>query len=244
MARPEPSIPRSSVSGRSRLAHGGPWTARATITGVGLRTQIVDDDSVPGHGVRLGRGVRLGLGLGAVALGVFAEWQGGQWPSPSALVDLAAGWALLGSGLIAWSRRPGSRVGPLIVISGFAWFLGTLAGSDIGVLAIVGALALTIHRAPLVQTIVGYPTGRVLGRMSVALVIAAYAYAVVVPLTRDDVATILIATTLVVSTIWTYYRSTGPHRQARRVAVAAAAVLAMPLPDRERRATRRGRPRS
>ena len=118
---------------------------------------------------------------------------------------------------------------PLIVISGFAWFLGTLAGSDIGLLAIVGALALTIHRGPLMHAIVGYPTGRVLGRMSVAVVIAAYAYAVVVPLTRDDVATILIATTLVASTIWTYYRSTGPQRQARRIAVVAAAVLAMPL---------------
>jgi signal transduction histidine kinase len=207
----------------------GPWTARATIISVGLRTQSVDDDSVSGRGVRLGREVGLGLGLCAVVLGVFAEWLGGLWPSPSALVDLAVGWTLTGSGLIAWSRRPGSRVGPLIVISGFAWFLGTLAGSDIGLLAIVGALALTIHRAPLVHAIVGYPTGRVLGRMSVALVIAAYAYAVVVPLTRDDVATILIATTLVALTIWTYHRSTGPQRQARRIAAAAAGVLAVPL---------------
>ena len=136
---------------------------------------------------------------------------------------------LIGSGLIAWSRRPGSRVGPLVVISGFAWFLGTLAGSDIGLLAIVGALTITIHRAPLVHAIVGYPTGRVVGRLSVALVFAAYLYAVVVPLTRNDVLTILFATTLVASTIWTYYRSTGPQRQARRIAVAAAAVLAMPL---------------
>ena len=196
---------------------------------VGLRARIVGDRAVAGQQILLGRGVRLAIGVGAVVFGVLAEWVGGPWPSPSALADLAVGWVLIGSGLIAWSRRPGSRVGPLIVISGFAWFLGTLAGSGIGLLAIVGALALTIHRAPLVHAIVGYPTGRVLGRMSVALVIAAYAYAVVVPLARDDVATILIATTLVASTIWTYYRSTGPQRQARRIAVAAAAVLAMPL---------------
>ena len=196
---------------------------------VGLRTRIVRDTAVAGQRIVLGRGVRLAIGVGAVVFGVLAEWVGGPWPSPSALADLAVGWVLIGSGLIAWSRRPGSRVGPLIVISGFAWFLGTLAGSDIGLLAIVGALALTIHRAPLVHAIVGYPTGRVLGRMSVALVIAAYAYAVVVPLTFDDVSTILVATTLVASTIWTYYRSTGPQRQARRIAVAAAAVLAMPL---------------
>jgi signal transduction histidine kinase len=196
---------------------------------VGLRTRIVGDRAVAGQQILLGRGVRLAIGVGAVVFGVLPEWVGGPWPSPSALTDLAAGWVLIGSGLIAWSRRPGSRVGPLIVISGFAWFLGTLAGSDIGLLANVGALALTIHRAPLVHAIVGYPTGRVLGRMSVGLVIAAYAYAAVVPLTRDDVATIVIATTLVASTIWTYYRSTGPRRQARRIAVVAAAVLAMPL---------------
>jgi signal transduction histidine kinase len=194
-----------------------------------LRTRIADDRAVPADQIRPGRVVLLAIGVGAVVFGVLAEWVGGPWPSPSALADLAAGWALMGSGLIAWSRRPGSRVGPLIVISGFAWFLGTLAGSNIGLLAIVGALALTIHRAPLIHAIVGYPTGRVLGRMGVALVIAAYGYAVVVPLTRDDVATIIIATTLVASTIWTYNRSTGPQRQARRVAVAAAAVLAMPL---------------
>jgi signal transduction histidine kinase len=162
-------------------------------------------------------------------LGVCAEWQGGQWPNPAALVDLAAGWALLGSGLIAWSRRPGSRVGPLIVLSGFAWFLGTLAGSNIGPLAAVGGLSLTIHRAPLIHAIVGYPTGRVLRRMNVALVIAAYAYSAVAPLARDSAITICITLALLTTTMWTYQRSTGPHRQARFVAVVAAASLAMPL---------------
>lgn len=93
----------------------------------------------------------------------------------------------------------------------------------------MGGAFLMIHRAPLMHAIVGYPTGRVLGRMSVALVFAAYAYAMVVPLIAGDVATILVATTLVASTIWTYYRSSGPQRQARRMAVAAAVVLAMPL---------------
>jgi signal transduction histidine kinase len=196
---------------------------------VGLRTQIVDHDSVPGHGVRLGRGVRLALGLCAVALGVFAEWLGGLWPSPSALVDLVVGWTLTGSGLIAWSRRSGSRVGPLLVLSGFAWFLGTLAGSAIGWLAIIGGVFLTLHRAPLVHAIVGYPTGRVLGRLNVALVIAAYAYAAVVPLARDSAVTIVIAVALLSTTMWTYQRSTGPRRQARFVAVVAATALAMPL---------------
>ena len=235
-----PSVPRGGSPGARPLA---PWLrvsppgdpCRMAVDGacddhlVGLRTRIVDDGSVSGHHVRLGRVVRLALGLSAVALGVLAEWQGGPWPSPSALVDLAAGWVVIGFGLIAWSRRPGSRVGPLIVITGFAWFLGTLAGSDIGLLATVGGLSLTIHRAPLLHAIIGYPTGRALGRMNLALVIAGYAYAVVVPLARDGAVTIIISMALLTTTLWTYLRSTGPQRQARRVAVVAAGVFAMPL---------------
>ena len=196
---------------------------------VGLRSRIVGDRAVAEQHLLPTRGVRLAIGLSAVVVGVLAERFGDLWPSPSALADLAAGWVLIGSGLIAWSGRPASRVGPLIVIAGFAWFLGTMASSNIRLLAIVGALTLTIHRAPLVHAIVGYPTGRVVGRMSVALVIGAYAYAGVVPLTRDDVATTLFATTLLASIMWSYYRSTGSQRQARRIAAEAAVVLAMPL---------------
>jgi signal transduction histidine kinase len=206
-----------------------PWTRHATIASVGLRTRVVEDGSVSGNQVRLGRGVRVALGLGVVGLGLLAEWLGGPWPSPSALVDLAAGWVLTGSGLTAWSRRPRSRVGPLLVLSGYAWFLGTLATSDLGWLSIIGGVFLMIHRAPLMHSIVGYPTGRISGRVSVALVIAAYVYAVVVPIARDGLATIAIAASLMASTIWTYHRSTGPHRQARLIAVAAAAVLVTPL---------------
>jgi signal transduction histidine kinase len=196
---------------------------------VGLRTRIIGGRAVAEQQVLQGRGVRLAVGIGAVVFGVLAEWVGGLWPSPSAVADLAAGWALAGSGLVAWSRRPGSRVGPLLYLAGLAWFLGTLAGSEVGVLASLGGLFLTFHRATLVHAIVGYPTGRVLGRINVVLVTAVYAYAAIVPVARHHVATILVAAALVASTVWTYHRSTGPQRQARRMAVAAAGVFAMPL---------------
>jgi signal transduction histidine kinase len=196
---------------------------------VGLRARIVGDRAAAGQQILLGRGVPLAIGVGAVMFGVLAEWVGGPWPSPSALADLATGWVLMGFGLVAWSRRPMSRVGPLIVVSGFAWFLGTFAGSDIGLLATVGGLCLTVHRAPLVHAIIAFPTGHVPGRVSLAFVTAVYAYAAVVPVARGSAATIVIVTTLVASTIWMYYHSTGPLRQPRRMAVVAAAVLAMPL---------------
>jgi hypothetical protein len=33
-------------------------------------------------------------------------------------------------GCYAWHRRPGESFGPLLIVTGFAWFLTTLAESD------------------------------------------------------------------------------------------------------------------
>jgi signal transduction histidine kinase len=195
---------------------------------MGLRARIVDHDG-SGQQVRLDPGVLLAIGFAAVAAGLVAEWLGGTWLSPPALADLAAGWALSGSGLVAWSRRPRSGVGPLLILSGFAWFLGTLAGSDLDPVASIGGTFLTIHRAPLMHAIIGYPTGRVSGRVNAALVIALYVYAAIVPLVHEDVMTVLIATALVTSTIWTYLEAGGAQRQARSVTLAAGGVFAMTL---------------
>ncbi len=85
------------------------------------------------------------VALTAVIFGVVAEALGGAWPSPETIADLGAGLVLMGSGLFARSRRPQSRVGLLFTLAGFAWFLGTLAGSDRSPLAIVGTALLAAH---------------------------------------------------------------------------------------------------
>src|SRR6266550_4111894 len=69
------------------------------------------------------RWLRYALWPAGLAFGVAAEWVGR--PDLIAL-DAAAGFALVFLGLVAWSRRPGSRVGPIMSAAGFAWFLGTL----------------------------------------------------------------------------------------------------------------------
>ena len=196
-----------------------PSTGRRSRRGA----RIVGDRTVAGQQIRLGRGVRVAIGVGAVVFGVLAEWLGGAWPSPLALADLAVGWVLIDPSVSTpRTCRAADRHLWLRMVPGNAGRLG------IGVLAIVGALALTIHRAPWSTRSSDIRPGefwtherraggcgiRVRGGRTAA---------------RDDVATILIATTLVASTIWMYYWSTGPQRQARRTAVAAAAVLAMPL---------------
>jgi len=163
-------------------------------------------------------------------LGLGAEWLARSGQSLAAVAaDLAVGWTLIGCGLVGWSRRPQSGVGPLLALAGFAWFCGTLAGSRIGVVATVGAALLFVHRGPLCHAIIGYPTGRPSSRMSLIAVVGCYVYAAVVPLARSNVVTIGVGVLVLAVTVWGYTRAVGPDRRARVTAIAAAAVLAIPL---------------
>ena len=175
-------------------------------------------------------GLRKAAWPAGLVLGLGAEWLARSGQSlPAAAADLAVGWALIASGLVGWSHRPQSRVGPLLALTGFAWFLGTLAGSRIGAVAALGAALPVVHRGPLCHAIIGYPGGRPLSRLSMIVVAAVYVYATVVPLAGDDVVTIVVALAVLAATIWGYALAAGPDRRARVTAVAAAAVLAIPL---------------
>ena len=166
-----------------------------------------------------------GLVLGLAAEGLARPGQG----LAAAGADLAVGWALIGCGLVGWSRRPQSRVGPLLALTGFAWFAGTLAGSRIGAVATLGAALLFVHRGPLCHVIIGYPRGRAPDRLSMVVVAAAYVYGAAVPLARSDVVTMVAAFLVLAATIRGYALAAGPGRRARVTAIAAAAALAVPL---------------
>ena len=111
------------------------------------------------------RWLRYALWPAGLAFGVAAEWVGR--PELIAL-DAAAGFALVFLGLVAWSRRPGSRAGPIMSAAGFAWFLGTL-----------WAPAVFLHRGPLAQLLISYPGGRLSSRLQRVGAGAAYVYAAV-----------------------------------------------------------------
>ena len=58
--------------------------------------------------------VRVAAWPAGLVAGLGAEWLAGSGQSLAAAVaDLAVGWALIGCGLVCWSRRPQSRVGAL-----------------------------------------------------------------------------------------------------------------------------------
>jgi len=183
-------------------------------------------DGMTAPGPRL----RAAAWLGGLVVGLGAEWLARSSQSlPEAGADLAVGWTLIACGVLAWSRRPQSRVGLLVALTGFAWFLGTLAGSRIGDVATLGAALLFVHRGPLCHAIIGYPGGQALDRLSMVVVGAVYVYAAATPLARNDVATIVVAFLVLAATIRGHALAAGPGRSARVTAIASAAALAVPL---------------
>src|SRR5918997_2279134 len=70
----------------------------------------------------------LALGLAALALATASDRE--PDPAPWIVLALTLGWGFAGAGIFAWWRRPENRVGPLMTLVGFLWFLGGLASAD------------------------------------------------------------------------------------------------------------------
>ncbi len=168
--------------------------------------------------------------LAGGVLGLTAEWVGFGWGDPREWIpDLAVGWSFIGCGLVASGRRPQSRTGLLLAATGFTWFLGNFA--DVGVAAVAWAAAhlVYLYRGPLVQLLLGYPSGRSGSRLVRGAVAVGYAVAVITPIWRSAGATILLAGLLLAVRAREYARAVGPLRRACRVALQAAAGLSVVL---------------
>src|SRR5215472_12440603 len=129
------------------------------------------------------RWLRYALWPAGFAFGVAAEWIGQPQLS---VFDAATGFALVFLGLVAWSRRPGSRAGPIMSAAGFVWFLGTLWPP-----------AVFLHRGPFAQLLISYPSGRLSSRLQRVGAGAAYAYAAAEVVAANSYATIIFALGLV-----------------------------------------------
>ena len=113
--------------------------------------------------------------LAGVAWAILAEairLQGG-WPLIWVLGDLVPGLAFLACGYVAWSRTPHSRIGPLMVAVGFAWYAGTASASGIYIVDRTAHAMQGYYDALLAWLILAYPTGRLRWRLS-RLVIASF----------------------------------------------------------------------
>jgi signal transduction histidine kinase len=164
--------------------------------------------------------LRFGLaGLG-IGLGLVLEW---VFYSPSlglelTVADFAVGCVLFVCGGLAWDRRPASRIGALMILVGFSWFAGNFGG-----------VAVYLHRGPLVQVVLSYPTGRLRGGVGRIVVVAAYVGSVVGPLARSDVLTLALAVSVAAAAFVSFGRSSGPARRAGASSLAAALAYAAAL---------------
>jgi signal transduction histidine kinase len=169
------------------------------------------------------------VGLAGVALGLSAEWVGG-WGDPRHWIrDLAVGWTLIGCGLIGWGRRPESRTGVLMTATGFTWFVWNFAQVGVAAVAWVAAHLVYLHRGPLVQLVLTYPSGRPGSRLVRGAVAVGYAAAVITPIWHSEAATIVLAGLLLGVCAREYVRAVGGTRRARLIALQAAAGLSLVL---------------
>lgn len=177
--------------------------------------------------------VRKAAWLAGLVLGLASEWLASRGQSLAATgADLAVGWVLIGCGLVGWSRRQPSIVGPLLAVTGFAWFFGTLSGSRVGVIAAVGTALLFLHRGPMLHAILGYPSGRPTGRLNFVVIVACYLYAAAAPLAGNYLVTIAVAVAVLAVGIRSWALAGGPERRAKVTGVIAAAALVTPLAAR------------
>ena len=86
-------------------------------------------------------------------------------------------WGMLGfilAGVVAWSRRPESRFGPLMVLAGAVWFLSSLASANLAVPFTVGIAFDLLPAVLFLHVFLTFPSGRVDGSFERALLVAGY----------------------------------------------------------------------
>ncbi|HEX6700811.1 MAG TPA: histidine kinase [Gaiellaceae bacterium] len=174
------------------------------------------------------RTLRFLLLLAGTALGVVGEWALYGWGDPGRWVpDLAAGWSMLGCGLVAWSRWPQSRAGVLMTATGLSWFAGNFVTADTPWLAWLSAHALFWYRGPLVELVLSYPGARRARLVNRAAIGGGYVAAVVAPIWQSDAAAIALSGCLVAVASASYLRAVGRERRERLAAWQATTFLGL-----------------
>jgi signal transduction histidine kinase len=87
-------------------------------------------------------------------------------------------------GVIAWSRRPDSRFGPLLVAAGLANFLSTLSWTTNDVSFTIGQALDFVVPALFLHVFLAFPSGRLSGRLERIIVVTAYINAISLELVR------------------------------------------------------------
>ena len=121
------------------------------------------------------------LGLGALALVLTSSTAEGT-KTPFIVLALTLGWSFIGAGLIGWWQRPEHRIGPMMTLVGFTWFLGALAESGSAWVYTVGNALSSLWIGAFVQLLVAFPSGRIAPGFERRLVRAGWLFGLFPPL--------------------------------------------------------------
>ena len=89
-------------------------------------------------------------------------------------LNFLIGGGFLYVGLFAWYRRPDNRVGTLMVITAFAWFVGMFANTEPAGLFSIGILVSNLFVAPAIHLLLAFPSGQLYTREDRILVTLTY----------------------------------------------------------------------
>ena len=97
-----------------------------------------------------------------LAWALAAEWNRlrADWPIGWVALDFVPGIAFLVAGQVAWRRRPETRIGPLMVATGFAWYVGTFAATGDPAVDVVVRAFQGYYDVLIAWLVLAYPTGR------------------------------------------------------------------------------------
>ena len=104
-----------------------------------------------------------------------------------ALRSLLVGWIVIPyvvGGILAWWRRPASRLGPLMLVTGFATALAPLQWVDQPAVYSIGHLFDMLPAALFLHVFLAFPTGKLTGLPERIVVIACYAAVVGLQVTK------------------------------------------------------------
>ena len=123
--------------------------------------------------------LRLALLAAGLALGVIAyrvqTHNLGPYTTPARSWAIVIGaWLFLVSGLVAWSRRPSNRLGPLMAAAGIALLLRQLRYSHDALLFTVFFVVGELSYWVVAHAVFAYPSGRITDRLERALIKVGY----------------------------------------------------------------------
>jgi signal transduction histidine kinase len=122
--------------------------------------------------IRLVALVALACGAGVVALVVTSDHE--EATPVWAIFGPLVGWNFIGTGLYAWSRRPESRTGALMVALGFAWLVSGLHFANSALVYSLAEVAGGLWGGVFLHLAMAFPSGRLAPGRDRALVLAGY----------------------------------------------------------------------